>query len=437
MDFTEIYKKKLTSADKAVELIPARGAISMGMRAATPPALVKALAQKAKAGGVQDLKVYYLRCGKVAMETIFQEALLDVIHPYSSMLTREEIALAKRGFDQKKKYVQFLPASFSTYPRTISETVSLDAFMTTVSPLDKAGYFNFGIHGDYVIELSRKAKKLIVEVNEHMPRLAGRTLLHISEVDAIVENHVPLLEDIPRKGDAIDTQIGGIIAKLIPNGATIQMGIGGVPNAVCAALTNHTDLGIHTEVITPGLVDLIKKGIVTNKKKTIHPYQTIFTFAAGDTAMYDFLNDNVSMQCLPVSYVNDPFIIGQNENLISVNAFIEIDFSGQTNSEFIGHQFSGAGGQLDFMRGAYYSKGGKSILASHSTNKDGSISRIIPRLSSIVTDTRLDVDYVVTEYGYCRLRGKTTTERTLGLIELAHPKFREELKRQAKEQHFI
>lgn len=437
MDFHTVYQEKLCSAEQAVSLIPSCGVIGMGMRAATPPALVKALADRARAGGIEKLDVYYLRCGKIAMETIFQEDLMGKFRPHSSMLTRAEMDLAAKGFEKGKKYVYFVPISFSQYPRIISETVSLDAFIVTVAPPDKSGSLNFGIHGDYAIELSRKAKKLIVEVNENMPRITGRTMLHLSEVDAIVENNCPLLEELSKEPEENDHKIAKLITSLIPDGATIQIGIGSVPNAVCQGLINHKDLGVHTEVISSGLVDLIQRGVITNRKKTLYPYQTVFTFATGTKEMYEFLDDNPSICCLPVSYVNDPYVIGQNDGMVSVNSFLEIDFSGQVNAEFLGHQFSGPGGQLDFVRGAYYSKGGKSILASHSTGKNGQVSKIVPRLNSLVTDTRIDIDYVATEYGCCKLRGKSTTERTLALIELAHPKFREELLQKAKEQNFI
>lgn len=437
LSIMELYRQKLCSAENAVKLIPAKGVISMGMRAATPPALLSALAQRARHGEIKSLRVYYLRCGDIALKTIFQEDLLEIFHPYSSMFTKGEIELAERGFAKGKKYINFVPINFSRYPYIIDKTVALDAFLVTVSPLDKSGYFSFGLHGDYAIELSRKAKKLIVEVNENMPRTAGNSLLHISEVDAIVENTGTLLEDHAFTSDELDIKIGKIIAELIPDEATIQIGIGGVPNAVCLELTAHKNLGVHTEVLTPGVIELIKKGVITNRKKNVHPHQSVFTFAAGDKQMYDFLNDNPSMTCYSVSYVNEPFIIAQNDNMISVNSFIEIDFSGQVNAEFLQHQFSGVGGQLDFVRGAFYSKGGKTILASHSTTKDEKYSKIIPRITRVVTDTRLDVDYVVTEYGYCQLAGKSTTERTLALIELAHPKFRDELLQEAREHHFI
>lgn len=437
MDFDKQYQQKLRSAEEAINLIPQTAVISMGMRVATPPALCRALASRAKAGDFKEVKVYYLRCGDVALKTIFQEELLHIIKPYSSMMSNGEVLLAERGYALGKKYINFVPISFSRYPSTIKSITKLDAFIVTVSPMDKFGFFNLGLNGDYAIELARYADKLIVEVNENMPRTAGSTLIHISEVDAIIENTTELLEEPSKAASELDRQIGQHITSLIPDGATIQMGIGGVPNAVCEQLGDHKNLGIHTEVITSGLIELIQQGVITNKKKTLHPHHNVFTFAIGDKQLYDFIDNNPSMLCLPVSYVNEPNVIGKNNMMTSVNAFIEIDFSGQVNAEFIGHQFSGVGGQLDFIRGVHYSEGGKTIIASSSTAKSGTLSRIVPRLSSIATDTRLDIDYVVTEYGVAQLKGRSTTERTHQLIKIAHPAFREQLEQQAKQQGFI
>lgn len=437
MNSDKQYQQKLRSAKEAVNLIPSTAVISMGMRVSTPPALCHALAERAKSGDLKEVKVYYLRCGDVALKTIFQEELLHIIRPYSSMMSKGEVELAERGYALGKKHINFVPISFSRYPCTIKSITKLDAFIVTVSPMDQFGYFNLGTNGDYAIELARYANKLIVEVNENMPRTAGSTLIHVSEIDAIVENTTALLEEPSKPASELDRQIGHHITSLIPNGATIQMGIGGVPNAVCEQLGDHKDLGIHTEVITSGMIGLIQKGVVTNANKTLNPFVNVFTFAIGDKHLYDFINNNPSMFCLPVSYVNEPNVIGKNNMMTSVNAFIEIDFSGQVNAEFIGHQFSGVGGQLDFIRGVHYSEGGKTIIASSSTAKQGTLSRIVPRLSSIATDTRLDIDYVVTEYGVAQLKGRSTTERTRQLIKIAHPAFREQLEQQAKQQGFI
>ncbi len=437
MDNEAAYRNKLTTAAEAVRLVPKKGYLSIGLRSATPPALCAALADRALAGEIEELKVYYMRCGNIAIKTIFQEALLDRIHPYSSMMTGDEVKLATKGFELNKKYIHYVPITFSRYANVIKKNIPLDVFMVTVSPMDKFGYFNFGLNGDYAIELARHAKKLIVEVNKQMPRVGGNTALHISEVTAIVENHVSLAEEPSRPFSDLDKQIGANLIDLIPHGATIQMGIGGVPNAVCSMLTHHQHLGIHTEVFTAGLKDLVEAGVVTNSQKTLNRYMNIFTFAIGDRKLYDFLDNNPSMGCYPASYTNNPAIIAKNKNMISVNAFVELDLNGQVNAEFIGHQFSGVGGQLDFMRGAQLAEGGRSILASSSTAAHETVSRIVPRIHGITTDTRLDIDCVVTEYGRCDLIGKSTTERALGLINIAHPKFRDELLAEAKKLHMV
>ncbi|WP_444946651.1 acetyl-CoA hydrolase/transferase family protein [Microbulbifer sp. VTAC004] len=437
MNYEAQYHRKLTKADNAISAIPSESIISMGMRVATPPALLKALENRVRADDIKKLKVYYMRCGGIAMKTIFQEDLLDRVRPFSSMLTKDEVKLAKKGFAEGKKYINYVPISFSRYPEIIKKQVNLDAFLVTVSPMDKYGYFNFGTSGDYAIELSRHAERLIVEVNKNMPRTSGQTLLHINEVDAIIENDTPLIEEPQRETSELDKKISDYIAPLIPDGSTIQMGIGGVPNAVCEQLVGKKDLGIHTEVITSGMINLIKSGAVNNSRKTLNTHLNVFTFAIGDRVLYDFIDENPSMACLPVSYVNEPQTIALIDNMISVNSFIEIDFAGQVNAEFTDHQFSGVGGQLDFIRGVYYSKNGKTILASSSTAKGGNISRVVPRLNTITTDSRLDVDYVVTEYGCCQLMGKSTTERTHALINIAHPDFRESLLKEAKEHNFI
>ncbi len=438
MNASSEYQKKCVSPEDAVSILPKTSVISMGMRVATPPALLKALEKRIRANEIDELKAYYMRCGDVALETIFQEDLMDKVRPYSSMMTRGEIKLALKGFNEGKKNINYVPITFSRYAEFIKRHTELDAFLVMVSPMDKFGYFNLGLNGDYAIELARYAKKLIVEVNEHLPRTAGQTMLHISEVDFIVENTTPLLEEPSRPILDVDKAIGRFVAPLIPDGATIQMGIGGVPNAVCEELKDRQDLGIHTEVFTSGMMDLIKRGVVTNKKKTLHRHASVFTFAIGTREVYDFIDNNPSMLCFPASYTNEPNVVGQNNSMISVNAFVEIDLFGQVNAEVIGgHQFSGVGGQLDFVRGVKYSKGGKTILASSSTAGHGKFSRIVPRLASIVTDTRLDVDYVITEYGICQLIGKSTTERAEALIGIAHPDFRGGLIEAAKKQSIL
>lgn len=437
--FENEYKRKLTNADDAVQLIERTGNIAFGMAVSQPPALLAAIAKRAKIRGFDELRVYYLHAEDHANHTILDYDLMDIIKPHPGFLGSKERLLIKQGdADNGRKVIYYVPGSFSHMPRYFREDIKLDTFIVTVSPMDKSGYFTFGTNNDYTSTAARCAKKLIIEVNENMPRVFGDSLLHISEVDAIIENTIPLISLNPRQPLPEDKTIGEAISKLIPDGATIQMGVGGVPDAVCQYLLNHNDLGIHSELLSPGMVELIKKGTVTGKRKNINRGKHIFTLALGDKAMYDFMNDNPSLESYPVDYVNNPSVISQNDNVISVNSLIEIDLYGQVNAENInGRQFGGPGGQNDFVRGAYLSKGGKSILAFESTAKAASISKIVPKLSGVVTDLRIDTQYIATEYGVINLKGLSSSERAKQLISIAHPNFRDLLSEHAKELHLI
>lgn len=437
--FSAQYRQKLTTPDQAVELIPRKSNIAFGMAVSQPPALLAAIADRARVRGFDELRVYYMHAEEPANNTILQYELMEVIKPHPGFLGAKERLLIKQGdADNGRKVIFYVPNSFSHLPRYFREDIELDACVVTVSPMDKSGYFTFGTNNDYTSTAARSAKKLIVEVNENMPRVFGDSLLHVTEVDAIVENTVPLVALNPREPLAEDKAIGEAIARLVPDGATIQMGVGGVPDAVCQYLLNHNDLGIHSELLSPGMVDLVKKGIVTGRRKSINRGKHVFTLAFGDKEMYEYLNDNPSMETYPVDYVNNPSIISKNDNVISVNALIEIDLYGQVNAENIhGRQFGGPGGQNDFVRGAYLSRGGKSILAFESTAKKGQLSKIVPKISGVVTDLRIDTQYVATEYGVINLKGLSSSERARQIISIAHPDFRDQLTEQAKQLHLF
>ncbi|MAE09192.1 MAG: 4-hydroxybutyrate--acetyl-CoA CoA transferase [Bacteroidetes bacterium] len=438
MDYQEKYHLKLTTPDEAVKVITHKGNMSFGMAVAQPPALLKAVADRARNGGFEELKVYYLHSEQPAQETILQYDLMDVIKPHPGFMCKAEKLLLEQGRKEGRKVVDYVPNSFSQMPRYLTENIAIDTFIVTVSPMDKSGYFSLGTGNDYGSTVARACKHLIVEVNENMPRVFGGSQIHVSEVESIVENNLPLVEMVPRPPKPEDEKIGEQIAKMIPDRAVIQMGIGGVPDAVCRYLQHHKDLGIHSELLSPGMATLIKQGIVTGKYKQTNPGKHVFTLAFGDKEMYEFMNDNPSMESYAVSYVNDPAVIAQNDNVISVNSILNIDLFGQVNAEYMnGHQFGGSGGQNDFVRGAYMSKGGKSIIAFESSTKGGTISKVVPKLDGIVTDLRLDTQYVVTEYGSINLKGLSTSERALGLIGLAHPDFRDELLQQAKEMQLV
>ena len=288
--------------------------------------------------------------------------------------------------------------------------------------------------------LAEQAKHIFLEVNPNMPRTFGEQQIHISQVEALCETDVPLQEAAPAEIDEISRCIGGRIAEEVPNGATIQLGIGAIPAAVGLCLRDKRDLGIHTELFSDAMVELIECGAVTNQRKTLHKGKSVATLAYGTRRVYDYLNDNTGVAFYPVDYVNDPRVIAQNDNFISVNACLEVDLWGQVAAESIGSRhFSGTGGQVDFVRGARESRGGKSFIAMPSTAKNGALSRIRPGLSSnaIVTTSKNDVDYIVTEYGAARLRGATARARAEALIGIAHPNFREELRYEAKKLHLV
>ncbi|GHF11036.1 4-hydroxybutyrate CoA-transferase [Kordiimonas sediminis] len=433
------YQEKLTSPVDAASVIKDRSNVILGMGVAMPPALMRALADRAYAGSFSSLNVYYMHASHDAMETLLVEDLMDVIRPKPLFMSSHDRALAAKGRNVGKSYVDFVPSAFHQAGRLLTESISPDYFLVTVSPMDKHGYFSLGTNPDYGATVVRKAKHVIVEVNPNMPRVFGECLLHVSDVDAVVEHTADLMETVGKPPSKTDKAIADLIASEIPDGATLQMGVGGVPAAVLSNLENHKDLGLHSELFSPPMVDLIKKGVLTGAEKSILPYKHVFTLALGDRAMFDFMDDNPSIVGYPVSWVNAPSVIRKNRNMISVNAAIEVDLTGQINSEQLdGRPFSGTGGQLDFVRGAYDGKNGKSFIALHSTAKGGTISKIVPRLKGgAVTDPRMDTHYVVTEHGMANMKGLSLRDRAQALISLAAPEFREDLSREANEMGLI
>jgi itaconate CoA-transferase len=340
-------------------------------------------------------------------------------------LQRADRELIKQGDKDGRKVIYFIPTAFSGSVRLFADSIPIDTCIATVSPMDEHGYFTFGTNNDYTSSVARQANRLVVEVNPNMPRVYGGSALHISEVDAIVENDAQLLELAQRPISDIDRVVGKHVASLVGDRACIQIGVGGLPQAVCEELRDRSDLGIHSEVFTPPLADLVRCGAVTGRYKSINRGKAVFTFAMGDREMYQFMNDNIALESYPVDYVNDSAVIAQNDNVVSVNSTVEMDLTGACNSEHVGgHQFSAAGGQLDFVRGAYASRGGKSVIAFASTTRGGSISKIVPRLSGPVTTPRNETHYVATEYGLVNLKALSSTERAAALIGLAHPDYR-------------
>ncbi|MET4682238.1 acetyl-CoA hydrolase/transferase family protein [Brevundimonas faecalis] len=432
-DHAALYAERLTTPEAAAALIPSGARIAMALGVGQPPALLKALADRAEAGRVGDIDLYYLLSTAIAGETVLRYELTDRIRPHSLFHGAIERRLEARGAQDGRRAVWFVPTGFQQAPSVLTRSVGVDTLLATVSPMDADGNFSFGTNTDYALAVSRTARRVILEVNPNMPRVFGDCTVHVSRVAAVVENAAPLLEAARAPQQSQDLVIGGIIADLIEDGSTLQMGIGGLPDAVCAALHDHRDLGAHTEMLTPGLVELMQAGVVTNARKTLHPGKSVFTFSMGDRSTYDFLHENPVMEARPVDYVNDPAVIARNARMVSVNATLQVDLFGACCSEYLnGRQYTAAGGQLDFVRGASASEGGKSIIACHSTAARGSASRIVARLDGPATTPRNDVHYVVTEHGAVDLRGLTDDRRARALIGLATPEFREGLEREAR-----
>lgn len=426
--FATLYTSKRISPDQAAALIPSGSKVAMGLGVSQPPALLEALAQRAGAGEVSDISLYYMLATAIAGETVLRYELRDRIRPVSLFHSGVERALDAIGLRENVPLVEVIPVAFSQVPRMLTEHIGVDTLLVTVSPMDEDGNFSFGTNTDYALAVSRSAQRVILEVNPHMPRVHGNCMIHVSQVTALVEHAAPLLALPEATPGAEDLAIAKIIAELVEDGACLQMGIGALPDAVCSALHGHRHLGIHTELMTPGMAELMRLGVVDNSRKQQHAGRSVFTFAMGDAPLYDYIDGNPLLEAHPVDYVNDPAVIARNDRMISVNATLQVDLEGACNSEFMnGRQFSAAGGQLDFVRGAYASSGGRSIIACHSTAARGAVSRIVAALSGPVTTPRNDTHIVVTEHGWVDLKGKSVNERARALIGIAHPDFRDAL----------
>ena len=431
MDIEKLYQQKLIVSEQIADFLANDQNLILGMGVAMPPELIRGVSTALYSDQLKRLNLYYMHGSEVLSQTLLQPELADKVRARSLFMSSHDRAAFKQL--AIPALVEFVPATFHQVGRLLTEQVEPHCFMVTVSPMDKHGYFSLGTNADYGASVIRKADKVIVEVNENMPRTFGECSVHISEVDGIIEHHTPLSEMPAHPPSTTDIKIARIIAERINDGDTLQMGVGGVPSAVLGFLKGHKNLGLHSELFCPAMVELIQTGVINGKHKSWMQHKHIFTLALGDKSMYDFMDDNPSIVGYPASWVNNPSIIQKNNNMVSVNAAIEVDLSGQINAEQIsGQPFSGTGGQLDFVRGAYASKGGRSFIALNSTAKRGSISRIVPRLAGgAVTDTRMDTQFVVTEYGCVDLKGLSLPQRAKALIAIAHPDFREDLKQQA------
>lgn len=335
----------------------------------------------------------------------------------------------------------YTPTMLSEIPRLFrTGRLLLDVAVIHVSPPDAHGYCSYGVEVGVTKSAAESAGMVIAEVNPNMPRALGDSFIHVSQIDYFVEVDYPLPELPPPEPTVIQNQIARHIAEEIPDSATLQMGIGGIPDAVLRHLTGHKNLGVHTELFSDGVMEMIEQGVITNAMKSIHPGKVVAGFLLGTRRLYDYVDDNPIFEFHPTEYVNDPFVIAQNNRMISINSALEVDLTGQVCADSIGSRlYSGVGGQLDFVRGAVRSEGGKTFIALPSTARGGAISRIVPQLkpgAGVVT-TRNDVHFIATEYGTVDLWGRSLSERVHALVSIAHPDFREELMRYAHQQNYI
>lgn len=417
----DLYKAKLTSAGEAVKKIQSGNRVVVGHACSEPTKLIEAMVEAKEQ--YQDVEIVHMvAMGKSAytlpeMSGHFRHNALFV-----GGSTRKAVG---------EKRADYTPSFFYEIPRLFKDGyLPVDVAMIKVSAPDAHGFCSYGLSNDYTKPASECAKLVLAEVNSKMPRTLGDNFIHVSEIDYIVESDEPLIE-LPRPtiGD-VEKRIGENCASLIEDGSTLQLGIGAIPDAVLLFLKDKKDLGIHSEMFSDGVVDLYEAGVITNQAKSIHKGKMVVTFMMGTQRLYDFIHDNPVVELYPVDYVNHPSIIAQNHKMVSINSCIEVDLMGQVSSESIGiKQFSGTGGQVDYVRGASMAMDGKSIIAMPATAQGGKTSRIVPLLAegSAVTTSRNDVHYVVTEYGVADLRGKTLKDRAMALIGVAHPDFREML----------
>jgi 4-hydroxybutyrate CoA-transferase len=311
--------------------------------------------------------------------------------------------------------------------------------MVTVTPPDQHGFVSLGVSVDYTLQAIKSAKTVIAEVNPNMPRTHGNSYVRVDEIDYFVPTELPITELQPPNIGEVEQEIGRNIASLIDDGSTLQLGIGAIPDAVLKFLTEKHDLGIHSEMFSDGVMDLVEAGVVTCEKKTLHPGKMIVTFLMGTKKLYKWVDENPMVEMYPVDYVNDPYVVMRNEKMVAINSALQVDVLGQVAADTLGPtQFSGVGGQVDFVRGAARSKGGKAIIALPATAAKGTVSRIAATLDhgASVTTSRNDVDYVVTEFGIAALRGKTVRERMEALVNIAHPDFRNEIRDQIKATYY-
>ena len=419
------FEERMCTAWEAVQKVKSGDRVVFSHACGEPRLLPKALM-----GRVDDLKnieiVHMVPMGEALYCHPQYASSFRHVALFSGAPTREAI------WENRADYI---PYFFSEIPSLFENVLPVDVAMVTVSPPDDNGYCSLGVSVDYTKKAVECAKIVIAEVNKTMPRTHGDSFVHVSEIDLFVEVDIPIAELKSEGLTEVEINIGKNVAQLIDDGCCLQLGIGGIPDAVLRNLTGFKDLGIHSEMISDGVQHLVEKGVITGRVKTLHKGKIVVNFLMGSRKFYDWVDNNPVIEMRTVDYTNNPYIIAQNRNMIAINSALEVDLLGQVCADTLGpKQFSGVGGQLDFVRGARMSQGGKAVIALPSSAKGG-LSRIVPtlKMGAAVTTSRNDVDYVVTDYDIAPLKGRTVRERMRALISAAHPDSREELARSAFE----
>ena len=418
---------KRTNADAVVDLVGEGADVLVPLANGEPRVVVEALDRAAADERLAGVRIHQMHAGydHPYLHGVYGDRLRHISYFLGSI---ERQAYAEGG-------CQLVPSHFSDMPRLLRRTTKCSLLVARTAPPDRHGFFSLGTNADYSARFLGEIP-VFLEVDPNMPRTFGENNIHISQIAGWCESDEPLLEVPPAQATDLDRRIAELVAERVPDQATIQVGIGAVPNALLGMLEEHRNLGIHTELLTDGIVDLIESGAATGLSKATRPGKVVTTFALGTSKTYDYIADNPMVEMLPVDWVNDPRVIGREPRFVSINSTLEVDFLGQCNSEVInGRYWSGSGGQADFARGAMHAPEGQGFVVLHSTTRDGSTSRIVARLSpgAAVTTDKNTVDKVVTEHGVAELRGRTIGERARALIAIAHPDHRDELTRAAHE----
>ncbi|HPZ45114.1 MAG TPA: acetyl-CoA hydrolase/transferase C-terminal domain-containing protein [Coprothermobacter proteolyticus] len=432
MDYKETYKQKLLDIEGVLSKVKSGDSIVVGMAAAEPVGLLSNL--HLIRDRVRDVTVVSCLLLKDYEYYKYVDKQDSPFRSETWYLGEYERALFKEG---KSSYI---PNNLHMAASDRIQAKEINIYSGSATPMDSRGYMSLSLGNVYEKDILEHADTVILEINGNLPRTHGDTVVHINDVDFIYEYNAPLIEVPSAEASEVDKRIGEFIADLIEDGATIQLGIGGIPNAIAQFLVDKKDLGLHTELMTEGVVDLIEAGVITNSQKTLWKDKCIASFVMGTKRLYDFVDNNLAVEVHRGRIVNDPYVVAKNKKMVSVNTALSVDLTGQVCSEAFGpQQYTGTGGQLDMHRGAIMSEGGKAIIAMRSSVKNNTISTVVPTLApgSFVTVPRHDVDYIITEYGVAHLRGKSLRERAVEMIEIAHPDFRDWLRMEAKKFGFI